>query len=81
MREPLACTDLYYVQTDSDGLNMRDHAPRATRVGVAELSVYARRPRTLKEIEVSERLATQMAVAFIAKADKPVGWLKLVKLM
>lgn len=33
------------------------------------------------EIEVSERLATQMAVAFIAKANRPVGWLKLVKLM
>lgn len=30
---------------------------------------------------MSERLATQMAVAFIAKANRPVGRLKLVKLM
>lgn len=30
---------------------------------------------------MSERLATQMAVTFIAKANRPVGWLKLVKLM
>ena len=30
---------------------------------------------------MSEKLATQVAVAFIAKATRPVGWLKLVKLM
>ena len=30
---------------------------------------------------MNERRATQMAVAFITKANRPVGWLRLVKLM
>lgn len=55
--------------------------PHPRHVGFLAPSGYARHRTDTETTEVSERLAAHMAVAIIAEARRPVGRLKLLKLM